>query len=116
MIQKDYKIIISVLFATNVICFVIVYFLCGEIYSLQEKLSDTMETVLTLQDKISRIEIEKEKNYGDIVGVVLTVIAVVIVSIYFGGPGEPNWGDEPIEDIAKRALDYLIQSILDEFE
>ena len=72
------------LLAINLICFIIVYFLCGEIYLLQQKLLDTAETVRTLGDKIPITEIEKEKSYIGLMVVITTVIGGVIFSIYYG--------------------------------
>lgn len=86
MTERDYKIIIGVLLATNVICLIIVFVLCGEIHSLQEGLSDMTDTVRTLDDKISGIEIDEETLYiekriqkatGFFVGVGFTMIWLI---------------------------------------
>lgn len=63
MTERDYKIIIGVLLATNVICLAIVAVLCGEINSLQERLLEMTDTVRTLDDKISRIEAAQEETF-----------------------------------------------------
>lgn len=94
MTVKDYKIIVGILLATNVICLIMIAVLCGEIYSLQEKLSEMTDIVRTLNDKISRIEVIQEENLlsekriekGNvyILGGALTIIGVIIL-IYFGG-------------------------------
>jgi len=94
MTEKNYKIIVGTLLATNVICLIMITVLCGEIYSLQEKLSEMTDIVRTLNDKISRIEvIQEETLFGEkkiekgnvyILGGTLTIIGVIIL-IYFGG-------------------------------
>lgn len=94
MTERDYKIIIGALLATNVICLAIVAVLCGEINSLQERLLEMTDTVRTLDDKISRIEAAQEETFpggkriekgnGYIVGGALTIAGIIAV-IYFGG-------------------------------
>jgi uncharacterized protein YoxC len=94
MTERDYKIVIGVLLAINVICLIIIFVLCGEINSLQEKLSEMTDTVRALDDKISRIELAQEetllsekrleKGNGYILGGALTVIGIIAL-IYFGG-------------------------------
>jgi hypothetical protein len=94
MMERDYKFIIGILLTTNVICLIIIAVLCGEIFSLQEKLSEMTDTVRTLNDKISRIEViqeetllnEKriEKGNGYILGGALIIIGIITVT-YFGG-------------------------------
>jgi len=99
MTEKDYKNIVGVLLATNVVCLIIVAVLCGEIISLQEKLSEMTDIVRTLNDKISRIEVIQEETFlsekkiekgnGYILGGALIMISVIAL-IYFGGidPGD----------------------------
>jgi hypothetical protein len=99
MTEKDYKNIVGVLLATNVVCLIIVAVLCGEIISLQEKLSEMTNIVRTLNDKISRIEVIQEETFlsekkiekgnGYILGGALIMISVIAL-IYFGGidPGD----------------------------
>lgn len=94
MMERDYKFIIGILLTTNVICLIIIAVLCGEIFSLQEKLSEMTDTVRTLNDKISRIEViqeetllnEKriEKGNGYILGGALIIIGIITLT-YFGG-------------------------------
>lgn len=89
MTVKDYKIIVGILLATNVICLIMIAVLCGEIYSLQEKLSEMTDIVRTLNDKISRIEVIQEENLlsekriekGNvcILGVILTILGLIII-------------------------------------
>ena len=119
--EKNYKIIISVLLTTNVISLIIVYFLCGEVYLLQQKLLDMMETVRTLEDKISRIEIDKEKGYEDIMALVCTVIICIVFSMYFGdtSSGGPGGGDDVTGQKLLDYIEYLEQqpsSIFDELD
>lgn len=64
--EKDYKKIINVLLIINAICLIVIAALCGEIYLLQEKLSELTDTIQTLNTKISHLEsIQYETMYGD---------------------------------------------------
>lgn len=75
MMERDYKFIIGILLTTNVICLIIITVLCGEIFSLQEKLSEMTDTVRTLNDKISRIEVTSRTDY------ICTKLDVILNSI-----------------------------------
>lgn len=122
MTERDYKIIIGILLATNVICLIIVFALCGEINSLQERLSDMTDTIRTLDDKISRIEVAQEENAlfsekkmekgnGYILGGVLTIIGVISL-IYFGGIDPGALGKALNLSADQSTMDFVSQNKL----
>lgn len=63
MTGRDYNILIGVLLATNVIFFIIVFMLYGEINLLKEKLARMTDTVQALDAKIYKIELVQEETF-----------------------------------------------------
>lgn len=63
MTERDYNILIGVLLATNVIFFIIVFMLYGEINLLKEKLARMTDTVQALDAKIYKIELVQEETF-----------------------------------------------------
>ena len=92
--EKNYKIIIIVLLTTNVIFHIIIAVLFGEIYSLQENLSNMTEAARALEDKISRMEIEKEGDDRCTVYVIFYTTVCTIMAIYFEDIGSELLGGE----------------------
>ena len=92
--ERDYKIIVGVLLATNITCLIIISILCGEINLLQERITETSDLIRVLENKIANIEVIQEENLLNeketvkgnryILGGVLTVLGIVII-MYFGG-------------------------------
>lgn len=143
MMEKDYKKIINVLLIINAICLIVIAALCGEIYLLQEKLSELTDTIQTLNTKISHLEsIQYETMYGDrgiekgngyILGGVATIIGLLAI-MYFGGinPGDLGkalnlLGDQSKTDLIQQnklidenmklclsSIDFMNRSILNE--
>jgi hypothetical protein len=94
MMERDYKIIVGILLATNITCLIIISILCGEINLLQERITETSDMIRVLENKIANIEVTQEESFLNeketvkgnryILGGVLTVLGIVII-VYFGG-------------------------------
>lgn len=99
MMEKNFRLIVRLLLGTNVMCLIIIAVQCGEIYLLQEKLSEMSDVVRSLDAKISQLEsIQKEAIYGEklieggnryILGGTVVILSIIAL-IYFGGidPGD----------------------------
>lgn len=119
MTEKDYKIVIGMLLTTNIICLIIVSVLCGEINSLQERLSDMTDTVRTLDDKISRIELAQEetllsekrieKGNGYILGGALIIMGIIVLT-YFGGIDPGTLGKALNLSAEQSTMDFVSQN------
>jgi len=120
MTELNFKYIIRLLLGTNVLCIIIIFVLCGEIYLLQDRLSEVTDLVRTLNDKISKLEIIQqeainggksiEKGNIYIFGIA-TVVLCISALIYFGGidPGDLGntlnlLGDQANKDITSQNI------------
>ena len=55
MMEQNSKFIIRLLLGTNALCIIIICMLCGEIYLLQDRLSEVTDVIRTLNEKIGKM-------------------------------------------------------------
>lgn len=100
--EQNSKFIIRLLLGTNALCITIICILCGEIYLLQDRLSEVTDIIRSLNEKISKLETVQqisiqdgksiEKGNGYLLGMAAVVLCISAL-IYFGGIDPGGLGD-----------------------
>jgi hypothetical protein len=118
MMDQSYKLI-------NILLLIIIAALCGEIYLLNERLSEMTELIKSLNDKIVGLEeaqkelananLEKQTNLKDsnytLLGI-SAIILTIVVLVYFGGINPGSMAEALIISADQAAAETIGQNNL----